>query len=165
MRFRSSSKCKVGVLYQHVVLLVLVSLTSDHQLAPCVTSLWHLTSFCGIGARVYTRLGNNELAEETARGGLAEAKKATTRIECHRVLGNVALRRGDAVGAASAFVAGLEEARATGMHLLELLCARDLLQHVPGREAEASTMMAEACARMGKPVSDFDELLAKRREW
>ena len=122
-----------------------------------------------MGARAYLRLGNkDEEAAETARGGLAEAKKATTRIECHRVLGIVATRRGDAAGAEAAFNEGREEARDTGMWLLELLCARDLVQFVlegQGRAAEGEAMIEAAAARMGKPVSDFEELLVKRREW
>ena len=132
-------------------------------------SLWWFNSHTAIGARAYLRLGNkDEEAAETARGGLAEAKKATTRIECHRVLGIVAARRGDVVGAEAAFVAGLEEARDTGMWLLELLCARDLVQFVyegQGRAAEGEARIEAAAARMGKPVSNFEELLLKRREW
>ena len=132
-------------------------------------SLYSVTSFVALGARAYLRLGNkDEEAAETARGGLAEAKKATTRIECHRVLGIVAARRGDAEAAEAAFNAGREEARDTGMWLLELLCARDLVQFVlegQGRAAEGEAMIEAAAARMGKPVSDFEELLVKRREW
>ena len=107
-------------------------------------------------------------AAETARGGLAEAKKCTTRVECHRVLGIVATRRGDAAAAEAAFLAGAEDARGCGLYLLELLCARDLVQFVyegQGRAAEGEAMIEAAAGRMGKPVSDFEELLAKRREW
>ena len=40
-------------------------------------------------------LGSDNEAEATAQGGHAEAKKVTTRVECHRALGIVAARRGD----------------------------------------------------------------------
>ena len=57
-----------------------------------------------LGVRAYLKLGDkDDEAAETARYGLAEAKKVTTRIECHRVLGIVAARRGDAAGAEAAF--------------------------------------------------------------
>ena len=122
-----------------------------------------------LGARAYLRLGDkDEEAAETARGGLAEAKKCTTRVECHRVLGRVATRRGDAESAEVSFLAGAEDARKCGLYLLELLCARDLVQFVyegQGRAAEGEAMIEAAAERMGKPVSDFVELLAKRREW
>ena len=65
-------------------------------------------------------------------------------------------------------MAGLDDPRDCGMHLLELLCARDLVQFVlegQGREAEGEAMIAAAASAMGKPVSDFEELLAKRRAW
>ena len=122
----------------------------------------------GMGARAYLRLGKDDEAAETARGGLAEAKKSTTRVECHRVLGIVAARRGDAAGAEGEFLAGAKDARECGVYLLELLCARDLVQFVyegQGREAEGEPIIEAAAARMGKPMSDFEELLAKRREW
>ena len=80
----------------------------------------------------------------------------------------MATRRGDAAAAEAAFLAGAEDARGCGFHLLELLCARNLVQFVyegQGRAAEGEAMIEAAAARMGKPVSDFEELLAKRREW
>ena len=122
-----------------------------------------------LGARAFLRLGGkDEEAAETARGGLAEAKKCTTRVECHRVLGIVATRRGEHAAAEEAFKAGAEDARGCGLYLLELLCARDLVQFVyegQGRAAEGEAMIEAAAERMGKPVSDFEELLAKRRGW
>ena len=57
--------------------------------------LWGTQSLVMLGARAYLRLGKDDQAEATAEGGLAEAKKVTTRVECHRVLGLVAARRGD----------------------------------------------------------------------
>ena len=80
----------------------------------------------------------------------------------------MAARRGDAAGAEEEFLAGAKDARECGVYLLELLCARDLVQFVlegQGREAEGAAMIAAAAERMGKPVSDFEELLVKRREW
>ena len=98
-----------------------------------------------LGARAYLRLGDkDEEAAETARGGLAEAKKCTTRVECHRVLGIVATRRGEHATAEEAFKAGAEDARECGLYLLELLCARDLVQFVyegQGRVAEGEAMI------------------------
>ena len=65
-----------------------------------------------------------------------EAKKAT-RVECHRVLGIVAVRRGDPkqaeAMAKASILAGMEEARDTGPHLPELLCARDVRKFVVWR--------------------------------
>ena len=121
-----------------------------------------------LGARAYLRLGKDDEAAETARGGLVEAKKCTTRVECHRVLGRVATRRGDAESAEAALIAGAGDARECGLYLLELLCARDLVQFVyegQGRAAEGEAMIEAAAGRMGKPVSDFEELLSARREW
>ena len=122
-----------------------------------------------LGARAYLRLGDkDEEAAETARGGLAEAKKCTTRVECHRVLGIVATRRGDAAAAEESFKAGAEDARECGLYLLELLCARDLVQFVyegQGRAVEGEAMTEAAAGRMGKERGEFDELLAKRRAW
>lgn len=122
-----------------------------------------------MGARAYLRLGGkDDEAEATARGGLKEAKKATTRIECQRVLGIVAARRGDSKAAEAYFIKGLEESRDTGLWLLELLCARDLVQFVyegQGRAAEGEARTRVAAARMGKSVSSFDELLHKGRDW
>ena len=56
----------------------------------------------------------DEEAAETARGGLAEAKKVTTRVECHRVLGIVATRRSDLAAAEAHFNEGADEARGCG---------------------------------------------------
>ena len=84
------------------------------------------------------------------------------------MLGVVATRRSDHAAAESAFLAGAEDARGCGLYLLELLCARDLVQFVyegQGRAAEGEAMIEAAAGRMGKPVSDFEELLVKRREW
>ena len=79
-------------------------------------------SAVGLGARAYLTLGDkDEEAAETARGGLAEAKKCTTRVECHRVLGIVATRQGDQAAAEEAFKAGAEDARACGFYLLEFI--------------------------------------------
>ena len=83
------------------------------------------------------------------------------------MLGIVAHRRGDHAAAEEAFKAGAEDARECGLYLLELLCARDLVQFVyegQGRAAEGEAMIEAAAGRMGKPVSDF-ELLSARREW
>ena len=121
-----------------------------------------------LGARAYLRGGKDEEAAETSRGGIAESKKCTTRVECHRVLGIVATRRGDAAAAEAAFLAGAEDARECGLYLLELLCARDLVQFVyegQGRAAEGAAMIEAAAGRMGKPVGDFEGVLAKRRKW
>ena len=122
-----------------------------------------------LGARAYLRLGKDDEAEATAQGGLAEAKKVTTRVECHRVLGIVAARRGDLKQAEASFLAGMEEARDAGLHLLELLCARDLKQFVveklQGQADEVDAMISAAAGRMTKTTADFGELLAKRRAW
>ena len=104
-----------------------------------------------------------------SEGEEAPGAPAPPRVEARRA-GNsiVAARRGNAETAEAAFNAGREEARDTGMWLLELLCARDLVQFVlegQGRAAEGEVMIEAAAARMGKPVSDFEELLVKRREW
>ena len=107
----------------------------------------------------------NEHAAETAKAKLAETKRWTTMIECHRVLGIVAARAGDSEGAEAAFMAGLEVAREEELCLLEMLCARDLLQFVPGQESRAEALIQTACEGMGKPQSDFEELLVKRRDW
>jgi len=131
--------------------------------------LWHHISFVSLGSRCFLRLGDkDEEAAETARGGLAEAKKCTTRVECHRVLGIVATRRGDHAAAEAAFLAGAEDAHGCGLYLLELLCARDLVQFVyegQGRVAEGEAMIEAAATRMGKERADFEELLNARREW
>ena len=131
--------------------------------------LFGTASFVILGARAYLRLGKNEEAEVTAQGGLAEAKKGPTRVECHRVLGVVAARRGDLKEAEASFLAGMEEALDTGAYLLELLCARDLKQFVveksQGQADEADVMIATAAGRMNKTTADFGELLAKRRAW
>ena len=125
-------------------------------------------SLVALGARAYLRLGKDEEAETTAHGGLAEAKKVTTRVECHRVLGIVAARRGDVEAAEASFVAGMKDARECGMYLLELLCARDVGQFVLeglGRADEVGVMVEAAAGRMNKTTSDFEELLVKRRMW
>ena len=67
--------------------------------------------------------------------------------------------------AEAAFLAGLEEAREEELGLMELLCARDLMQFVAGQETKAEALIEAACERMGKPRSGFEELLLKRREW
>ena len=122
-----------------------------------------------MGSRALLRLGDkDDEAAETARGGIAEAKKCTTRVEYHRVLGIVATRRGDAAAAEAAFLAGAEDARGCGLFLLELLCARDLIQFVyegQGRVAEGEGMIEAAAAKMGKAKADFERLLALRRKW
>ena len=131
--------------------------------------LWFIASLVMLGARAYLRLGKDDEAEATAQGGLAEAKKVTTRVDCHRVLGIVAARRGDLKEAEASFVAGMEEARDAGLYLLELLCARDMKQFVveksQGQADEVDAMIAAAAERMNKTTADFGELLAKRREW
>ena len=131
--------------------------------------LWFMPSLVMLGARAYLRLGKDDEAEATAQGGLAEAKKVTTRVDCHRVLGIVAARRGDLKQAETSFVAGMEEARDAGLYLLELLCARDMKQFVvetlQGQANEVGTMIAAAAGRMNKTTADFGELLAKRWEW
>ena len=131
--------------------------------------LWHTQSLVMLGARAYLRLGKHEEAEATAQGGLAEAKKVTTRVECHRILGVVAALRGDLKQAEASFVAGMEEARDTGLHLLELLCARDVKQFVVEKSQrqvdEVDALITAAAARMNKTTADFGMLLAKRRKW
>ena len=135
--------------------------------------VWHTASLVVLGARAYLRLGKDEEAEATAREGLAEAKKVTTRVECHRVLGIVAARRENSEQAQASFLAGMEEARDTGMHLLEMLCARDVKQFVveksqgtQGQADEAAdAAISAATGRMNKTTADFGELLARRREW
>ena len=132
--------------------------------------LWNPASLVILGARAYLRLGKDEEAEATAQGGLAEAKKVTTRVECHRILGIVATRREDSKQAKASFLAGLEEARDTRLYLLEMLCARDLKQFVfeksqAGQAEEADAVISSAAGRMGKSTADFGMLLAKRREW
>ena len=132
--------------------------------------LWGIGSLVMLGARAYLRLGKDDEAEATAQGGLAEAKKVTTRVECHRVRGIVAARRGDTKQAEASFLAGMEEARGTGLFLLELLCARDVKQFVvekssQGQADEAEAIIAAAAGRMNKTTVDFEELLAKRRAW
>ena len=70
--------------------------------------------------------------------------------------------------AGAEFMAGVDVSRECGMYLLQLLCARDHIQFVlegQGREAEGEALIEEAAGLMGKPVSDFEELLAMRREW
>ena len=100
-----------------------------------------------------------------------ETKKCTARIDCHRVLGIIAARRGDAARAEAAFMAGKEEARETGVYLLELMCVRDVVQFVyegrgPDEVARGEAMGEEAAARMGgKTRADFEELWAMRRAW
>ena len=122
-----------------------------------------------MGARAFLRLGDkDDEAVECARGGLAEAKKCTTRVDCHRVLGIVATRRGDHAAAEEAFKAGAEDARGCGLYLLELLCARDLVQFVyegQERAAEGEAMIEAACERMGKERSELETLIATRRQW
>ena len=52
--------------------------------------------------------------------------------------------------------------------MLELLCARDLVQFVyegQGRAIESKAMIEAAAGRMGKPVGGSEERLAKRSEW
>ena len=115
-----------------------------------------------LGALCYLRLGDkDDEAAATARGGLAEAKKSTTRIQCHRVLGIVASRRGDAHTAEVEFLAGADEAREGGCYLLEVQCARDLLRFVlkeQGRESEAHALIEAAAVRMGTPPDEFEGL-------
>ena len=132
--------------------------------------LWGTASLVTLGARAYLRLGKNEEAEATAQGGLAEAKKGPTRVECHRVLGVVAARRGDLKEAEASFLAGMEEALDTGAYLLELLCARDLKQFVVEKSqgqavGVVDAMISAAARRMNKTTADFEALLAKRRGW
>ena len=131
--------------------------------------LWGIQSLVMLGARAYLRLGKDHEAEATAQAGLAEAKKVTTRVECYRVLGIVAVRRGDLKQAEASFIAGMEEARDTGLHLLELLCARDikhfLVEKSQGQVDEVDAMIAAAAGRMSKTTADFGELITKRREW
>ena len=131
--------------------------------------LWGTQSLVMLGARAYLRLGKDDQAEATAQGGLAEAKKVTTRVECHRVLGIVAARRGDLKKAEISFVMGMGEARDTGLYLLELLCARDVKQFVieppQGQADEVDAMISAAAGQMNKTTADFGKLLAKRRDW
>ena len=55
------------------------------------------------------------------------------------------------------------------LHLLELLCARDLRQFVVDpsqvQAGEVDAMIAAAAERMNKTKADFGGLLAKRRAW
>ena len=88
-----------------------------------------------------------------------------------RVLAIVAARRGDWKEAEASFVAGKQEARDTGLYLLELLCARDVKQFVVEKsqgqadEVVVNAMISAAAGRMNKTTADFGELLAKRRAW
>ena len=113
-----------------------------HPLTDLTTTTNPFRSFTGtpvaLGARAYLRLGSrDDEAEATATLGLAEAKNCLTIVECHRVLGHVAVRRGDAAAAEASFKEGVEYAQGCGMYLVALLAARDLAQHVlkeQGRE-------------------------------
>ena len=99
------------------------------------------------------KLGDMDKAEEVARAGVAESKNGLARIECHRVLAEVAHGRADAGEAEHEFRAALYEARSCGWRYLALLCARDLKRMVlngDGRGAEGNAMIDAVCASMGK---------------
>ena len=100
-------------------------------------------------------------AEEVARLGLQDSKKAVTRVECQRLLARVHALRGHADEAEAALLAGREDAEACGMYLLEVLIGKDLEKYVlagTGREAEANALIEAAATRMSKPVSEFEAL-------
>ena len=69
--------------------------------------------------------------------------------------------------AEASFLAGMGEARGTGLYLLEMLCARDIKQFVveksQGQAGEVDSMISAAAGRMNKTTADFGGLFPKPR--
>ena len=97
-----------------------------------------------------------------SRAGIAESKNTLTKLQCHRMLAEVAHGRGDMEEAENEFRMAMEEAKSGGWRYLVLLCARDLKKLVldgDGRGAEGDAMIDEACKSMGKRRELFAEVL------
>ena len=127
-----------------------------------------LFSIAPLGARVFLRIGQIETAEEIARTVLVEAKKVTDHIKAHRIIGIIAMRRGDAAAAEASFAAAMDMAQERNLPLLELTLARDLKYFVLeglGRGDEAELLIDVAIKQMSKPKEEFDEVLGAVREW
>ena len=114
------------------------------------------------------RIGQIETAEQIARAVLVEAKKVTDHIKAHRIIGIIAMRRGDAAAAEASFAAAMDVAQERSLPLLELTLARDLRHFVLeglGRGDEAELLIGAAIKKMGKPKEEFEKILGAVRDW
>ena len=93
-----------------------------------------------------------------ARAGIADSKNTLTKLQCHRMLAEVAHGRGDTEEAENELRMAMEEAKSGGWRYLVLLCARDLKKlvlNIDGRGAEGDAMIDEVCVLMGKGRGRF----------
>ena len=116
--------------------------------------LHDLTSF---GASAFLKLGRDDDAYELARLAVApeqQTEKKTTLVACNSILGQVAAKRGQLDEADGHFARALEEAKLSRLPMLEVLAARNWIQHVlqpAGRDcAVAEAVIDAACAAMKK---------------
>ena len=113
-----------------------------------------VTSF---GALAFLRLGRDSDAYELSRITVSPEQKTmkkTTLIQCHSILGQIAVKRGDLHEADSHFANAIEEARLSRLPMLEVLAARDWKDHLLGpkdRECQAAEVIIDsACVKMKK---------------
>ena len=113
-----------------------------------------------LAAEAFLQLGRDDDAAEAARIGLLPEQHTHdtfARGKYHRVLGQVAAKRGNAEEAGGHFGRALEEAKALPM--LQLLAARDWKRSVSASGGAADAAIDAACAKMGKSRAELASVL------
>jgi hypothetical protein len=112
-----------------------------------------LMHMLGMAASVFLRLGRDDDAAESARILVSPEHGCvlpSDLVHGHRVLGQVAAKRGDVEATGGHFGRALAAAAASRMPLWEVIAARDWKRAVPESGVAADAVIDAACAKMGK---------------
>jgi uncharacterized protein HemY len=86
-----------------------------------------------------------------------QTREPCTLAECHKVLGQVAAKRGEFTEADGHFTRALEAAKASKYAMLEVLIAQSWKRAVGENGAAAADAVIDAaCAKLGKPLEQVD---------
>ena len=113
-----------------------------------------------LAAEAFLKLGRDSDAAEAARIALSpeqQTREPCTLAECHKVLGQVAAKRGEFTEADGHFTRALEAAKASKYAMLEVLIAQSWKRAVGQNGAAAADEVIDAaCAKLGKPLEQVD---------
>jgi hypothetical protein len=112
----------------------------------------------GLAASAFLRLGRDDDAAEAARILVSPEHGCVLPddlVHGHRVLGQVAAKRGDVEAAGGHFGRALEAAAASRLPLWEVIVARGWKRAVPESGVAADAVIDAACVKMGKSRSQL----------
>jgi hypothetical protein len=125
---------------------------AQHERDQPITCLC-LMHMLGLAASVFLRLGRDNDAAEAARILVSPQHGCvlpSDLVHGHRVLGQVAAKRGDVEAAGGHFGRALAAAAASRLPLWEVIVARDWKRAVPESGVAAGAVIDAACTKMGK---------------